>query len=28
LGNDPFYKAFLDYCESHNAYRSGFELIY
>lgn len=28
LGNDPFYKAFIDYCEQNNCYHSVFELLY
>lgn len=27
IGQDPFYSAFLDYCERHNAYKSAWEYL-
>lgn len=27
IGNHPFYKAFIEYCEQHNFYRSAWEFI-
>ena len=28
IGNQPFYKAFIEYCESHNYYKSAWEYSY
>ena len=28
IGNHPFYKAFIEYCESHNFYKSAWEYSY